>query len=117
MRRVFDTGADVDHEVQLGKWRRCLEDEPAARRAVELGTKALGDDRPAVAADRAALAGLFERLDKSEEAEQLLARSHQGPGRNRWSAARRRGSSPQQSGCSLSEAGIGGRSREAVPTS
>ena len=63
MRRVFDTGADVEHEVPLGKWRRCIEDEPAARRAVGLGTKALGDDRrPAVAADRAAPAGLFDQL-------------------------------------------------------
>jgi tetratricopeptide (TPR) repeat protein len=51
---------------------RFVEGEPAARRAVELRTKALGDEHPAVAADRAALAALLDQLDRSEEAEQLL---------------------------------------------
>jgi tetratricopeptide (TPR) repeat protein len=51
---------------------RFAEGQPAARRAVELRTKALGDEHPAVAADRVALAALLDQLDQSEEAEKLL---------------------------------------------
>src|SRR5439155_21587927 len=54
---------------------RFVEGEPAARRAVELRKKALGDEHPAVAADRAALAALLDQLDRSEEAEKPLRES------------------------------------------
>jgi hypothetical protein len=45
--------------------------EPLARRAVVLRLRALGEDNPAVAADRAPLAALLDGQDKDDEAERL----------------------------------------------
>ena len=49
--------------------------EPAARRAVELRTRAVGPDHPAVAADAAALAAILDQLGRVEEAEAMLCRA------------------------------------------
>ena len=49
--------------------------EPAARRAVEIRTQALGNDHPAVAADGAALAAIPDALGRHDEAEALLRRA------------------------------------------
>jgi tetratricopeptide (TPR) repeat protein len=47
--------------------------EPAARRAVEIRTRILGHDHPAVAEDRAALGAILDALGRLDEAETLLA--------------------------------------------
>jgi tetratricopeptide (TPR) repeat protein len=46
--------------------------EPAARRAVEIRSRTLGSDHPALAADQAALAAILDALGRSEEAEVLF---------------------------------------------
>ena len=46
--------------------------EPAARRAVEIRTRALGADHPVVAADAAALAAVLDALGLTDEAEALF---------------------------------------------
>lgn len=51
---------------------RHAEGELLARRAVELRELALGNEHPAVAADRAALAAILDALGESDEAEALL---------------------------------------------
>ena len=49
-----------------------MDGEPAARSAVSIRAAALGDDHPATAADRAALAAILDATGRHEEATKLL---------------------------------------------